>query len=134
MDKNQQQTAGQQMQQVQQPEKLFTQDDVNRIVGERLARAKTAQEPDAREAEYKARENALYVREQIAEYGLPKELAEEFKGLDKETIDKCMKIIVPFVQKAKEPFLNPVNPTGSVSGTDSRGALIRQAMGLCRKA
>lgn len=29
-----------------QGEKMFTQDDVNRIVKERLARAKTVQEPD----------------------------------------------------------------------------------------
>ena len=48
-----------------QGEKMFTQDDVNRIVKERLARAKTVQEPDTRELELEKRENALYLREPI---------------------------------------------------------------------
>lgn len=49
-----------------QGEKLFTQDDVNRIVSERLARERTKGEPaaiDAREAALSARENRLACRD-----------------------------------------------------------------------
>lgn len=46
-------------------EKMFTQDDVNRIVGERLARVKN-NPVDERTSELNKREHALYVNEQIA--------------------------------------------------------------------
>lgn len=110
-----------------QQERLFTQEDVNRIVGERLARVKAPGEPDQRELDLQARENALYIRERVTELGLPKEMIEEFKGMDKATIDKCIKIITPYAQKMKEPFMNPVGAAGGQSaGTDE----IRTVMGL----
>lgn len=112
-------------------ERTFTQEDVNRIVQERLARAKTSNEPDERELALQARENALYVSEKIAENGLPKEIAEEFKGMDKVTIDKCIKIIAPFAKKASEPIHNPVGPIGNGSSGNEDTA-IRKAMGLIR--
>ncbi len=112
-------------------ERTFTQEDVNRIVQERLARAKTSSEPDERELELQRRENALYVNERIAESGLPKELAEEFKGMDKATVDKCIKIIAPFAQKAAEPIYNPVGPIGNCPA-GNEDAAIRKAMGLNR--
>lgn len=63
--------------------------------------------------------------------GLDKSLAEEFKGMDKAAIDKCLKIIAPYAKKASEPFLNPVGPTGGDgSGSD---ATIRAAMGLKKR-
>ena len=46
---------------------------------------------------------------------------------DKETIDKCLKIIAPYAQKMKEPILNAVGPTG---GSGLRDDAIRRAMGL----
>lgn len=110
--------------------KTFTQEDVNRIVQERLARVKTPQEHDAREQELHQREAALYAREQIVEHNLPNELLEEFKGMNKETIDKCIKIVTPYIRKASEPIYNPVGPTG---GTAEGENAIRKAMGLLRK-
>lgn len=108
--------------------KTFTQEEVNRIVQERLARAKTAQEPDARELELKKRENAIYLREQIATQGLPDTLLEEMQGMDKATIDKCLKILAPYAKKASEPILNAVGPTAG--GAQSESDAIRKAMGL----
>lgn len=127
-------TEGQQQgaQQTQQQERTFTQEEVNRIVQERLARVKASQEPDERELTLQARENALYVSEKIAENGLPKELAEEFKGMDKTTIDKCIKIIAPFAKKASEPILNAVGPTNG-GGLDASDSAIRAAMGLNKR-
>lgn len=111
-------------------EKTFTQEEVNRIVQERLARVKTPQEPDAREQELQQREAALYAREQIIENNLPNELLEEFKGMNRETIDKCIKVVTPYIRKAQEPILNAVGPTGETTGGESA---IRKAMGLQRK-
>lgn len=111
-------------------EKTFTQEDVNRIVQERLSRVKTAQEPSAKEQELQQREAALYAREQIIEHNLPNELFEEFKGMNKETIDKCIKIVTPYIRKAQEPIYNPVGPTGGLTGGEDS---IRRVMGLLRK-
>ena len=108
--------------------KTFTQEEGNRIVQERLARAKTAQEPDARELELEKRENAIYLREQIATQGLPDTLLEEMQGMDKATIDKCLKILAPYAKKASEPILNAVGPTAG--GAQSESDAIRKAMGL----
>lgn len=108
--------------------KTFTQEEVNRIVQERLARAKTAQEPDARELELEKRENAIYLREQIATQGLSDTLLEEMQGMDKATIDKCLKILAPYAKKASEPILNAVGPTAG--GAQSESDAIRKAMGL----
>lgn len=108
-------------------ERTFTQEDVNRIVQERLARVKMPAEPDQRELDLQKRKRALYAREAVANAGLDKELADEFAGMDKETIDKCLKIIAPYAQKMKEPILNAVGPTG---GSGLRDDAIRRAMGL----
>ena len=108
--------------------KTFTQEEVNRIVQERLARVKTAQEPAARELELEKRENAIYLREQITTQGLPDNLLEEMQGMDKATIDKCLKILAPYAKKASEPILNAVGPTAG--GTQSESDAIRKAMGL----
>lgn len=109
--------------------KTFTQEEVNRIVQERLARAKTtAQGADARELELEKRENAIYLREQIATQGLPDTLLEEMQGMDKATIDKCLKILAPYAKKASEPILNAVGPTAG--GAQSESDAIRKAMGL----
>lgn len=108
--------------------KTFTQEEVNRIVQERLARAKTAQEPDARELELENRENALYLKEQIAAQKMPDALLEEMQGMNKETIDKCLKILAPYVKKASEPILNAVGAT--TGGIGSENDAIRKAMGL----
>ena len=108
-------------------EKLFTQEDVNRIVSERLARVKTAGSPeDSKEAELIQREHKLYVREQIASGAIPDELGELFETLDKDTTDKVMKAFAPYIQKSKEPILNPTGRTGASIESDP----IRAAMGL----
>ena len=109
-------------------ERMFTQDEVNRIVQDRLARVKVANEPDQRELDLQSRELALYARERIEENGLDKTLADELKGMDKATIDKVIKIIAPMAQRMNEPIRNAVGPTnGKAMGSD---ASIRTAMGL----
>lgn len=114
-----------------QQEKIFTQDEVNRIVQERLARAKAQQEPGQKEQELAQRENDLYIREQVAAHGFPADIAGELKGLDKGTVDRCIKILKPYIDRMNEPIMNPVRGTRGIVEPDS----IRQAMGLAgRKA
>lgn len=70
-----------------QGEKLFTQADLDRIIGERLARERAKAEPsseDAREADLKAREARLSCREYIASEGYPADLLELFDTTDAE--------------------------------------------------
>lgn len=107
--------------------KTFTQEEVNRIVQERLARVKAQAGPSEKELELQQRETAIYVKERVSEMGLPKELCDSLKGLDKGTVDKCIQIIAPFAQKASEPIHNAVMATGGGSGGDDA---IRRAMGL----
>ena len=52
--------------------------------------------------------------------------------MDKETVDKCLKIIAPYAQKMKEPFLNAVGPTNGGGGVGSDNE-IRAAMGLKKR-
>lgn len=111
-------------QEPQNSEKLFTQAEVDKIIGERLARER--KEPDPKELELKAREQDLYIRELIADKKLPEDAAETLKGLDKETVDKFIKILSPYLEKAKEPILNPTGHTNDGTGVDA----IREAMGL----
>ena len=111
-------------------EKTFTQDEVNRIVQERLSRVKIPQGPSEKELELQRRESDLYIREQIMNNKLPDELYDSLKGLDKETADKCLNIIIPYVKKSYEPVLNPVLPTGGVGDNDNA---IRRAMGLLKR-
>lgn len=105
-------------------EKLFTQADVDRIISERLARER--KEPDPKEVELKAREQDLYIRELVADRKLPQDAAETLKGLDKETVDKFISLISPYLEKANEPILNPTGHTNDGAGVDA----IREAMGL----
>ena len=68
-----------------QGEKLFTQADLDRIVGERLARAKRDRTTDDREAALKARESRLDCREFLSDKKYPAELLDILPTADVET-------------------------------------------------
>lgn len=87
--------------------KTFTQEEVNKIVSERLARQRAKQEPqdpaaerlaelDQREKDLTARENKLTCTEYIKEKGLNAELAELFDTSNadqfKANVDKLLEI------------------------------------------
>ena len=71
-----------------QEQKTFTQDDVNRIVGERLSKDRSRNEADfvKRENDLKQRELAMTAREMLAEKGLPKDLADILRYSDEESL------------------------------------------------
>ena len=72
--------------------RTFTQDEVNRIVSNRLAedRAKRAAELDEREKAVKARELAVIAAEKLSAAGLPKELTAVLKYDDEESLDAAI--------------------------------------------
>lgn len=95
-------------------EKLFTQEDVNRIVSERLARERAAKPaPDAeREQALNAREAKLSCREYIAEKKYPAELLEV---LDTTNADKFKAAADKLIEKLPGVMRDPAaipRPTG----------------------
>ena len=121
--------------------RTFTQDDVNRIVGERLAKekAKTEQELSQREAELSKRELALKAREIMISRNMPVELLEAVNYTDEKTLNKSLDIIDNYIRDKKSaPKLTGIKPEeGRVIYKPARGdgftdssEGIRKAMGL----
>lgn len=79
----------------QQQEKTFTQEQVNAIVGKRLAEQKAAMEADfvKREHELNKREMGIRAKEILAEKGLPKELSSVLKYDTEDELVKAVETI-----------------------------------------
>jgi hypothetical protein len=125
--------------------KTFTQDDVNRIVQERLARAKLEASPELQERERKCeqRELQLEAREKLAEAGLPKELLGAINCSTKEDLENSIDTIQKLFGKNGSTQQDKVTSRYRVSaGTSNSGngsghhssakdpSSIRKAMGL----
>lgn len=103
-----------------QGEKLFTQADLDRIIGERLGRARTEKkdnaELEAREKALAARENALQCREYLAEKGYPSQLLDVLDITDAETFkqkaDKAYSVFGSARGSAPLAPLRSTEPTG----------------------
>lgn len=114
-------------------ERTFTQDEVNRIVKERLAkeRDRLKREQDAlfaeREQEVAKREMRITAVEKLQEKGLPALLADAINCSSSESIEKSIEILSN-TQDAHEGEKKPAyNPNG---GRGISGDPIRAAMGL----
>lgn len=126
MDQNMDHTENQEMEQ----EKTFTQEDVNRIVQERLSRAKLDAAPDleAREAALFRREIELDAREKLADAGLPQSLLSALNCSDKETMEKSIAAVQALIpQKSGYRIVDTSVRGGSGRSEDED---IRKAMGL----
>ena len=119
-------------------ERTFTQEDVNRIVQERLAKERGKNEPtpdQIREKDLAARESAMTCKEYIAEQNYPKGLLELFDTADheqfKQKVDK-MKELFPgvFADPGKKPaiFTKGTNGGAGLGGSDA----LAEAFGLKR--
>ena len=117
--------------------KTFTQEQVNAIIGERLAKEKA--KGDAafaeREQPLAQRELLLTAKEKMTEQGLPLELLDALNVSSPEALEKSLNIVSTVLNKLKaearpiklsgaKPAENPsrVQPTGVIS--------LRKAMGL----
>lgn len=128
----------------QKQEKYFTQADLDRIIGERLARVKTETDPElqAREQKCAQRELRLDARERLADAGLPKELLSAINCSTKEDMEKSIKVIqslygnIAAGNAAKNrtgTYRVSTSSSGGCTGCSSGvndPVAIRQAMGL----
>lgn len=121
----------------QEMEKTFTQDEVNKIVSDRLSRdrAKNAADLAEREQELSSRELAMTAKEKLAENGLPKDLANILKYSDEKTLDAAIdtiKRITPQMPKGLKVLENKL-PEGTNEPGDAASLAIKKAFGLDRK-
>ena len=119
--------------------KTFSQEDVNRIVGERLAKEKAKNESDwqQRERDLQKRELRMTAKEYLNEKNMPVELLDALNYTDEETLQKSVEIIEKFIEeKAQEatPKFVGIEPIqglefsrSTLSGNDYG---LRQAMRL----
>ena len=135
----------------QQNVKTFTQDDVNRIVQERLAKEKgkafsnedfekKSAELEKRTAELDAKENRLNALTALRSAGYPDELADVIKCSNADELKKSMEVIDKIIKertpkgwtpeleakRSRIVYAAPMGNYGPSSGSDS----IRKAMGL----
>lgn len=114
-------------------EKLFTQEQVNAIVGKRLAEQKTslASELDQRAKEVTEKELELKAAEMLSGNGLPKELAKVLKYSDEKEVETAIDMIKRGMETLKARNRKIVEsrlPEGKGYGDDDSS--IREAFGL----
>lgn len=102
MEENTNQVQGQTA--VEEQGKTFSQEDVNRIVGERLAKEKAKNESDwqQREQDLQRRELQMTAKEYLSEKNMPVELLDALNYTDEETLQKSVEIIEKFVEEKKK--------------------------------
>lgn len=117
--------------------KTFSQDDVNRIVGERLAKEKAKGEAALaeREQQLAQRELLLTAKEKLTENGLPVELVDALNVSSPEALEKALSIVKTVMDKHKSEArpikINGAKPAESLSNAKNTGdSSLRKAMGL----
>lgn len=119
-----------------QSKKTFTQDEVNRIVSERLSRERAKAETtdnndfEAREADLKHRENTFSCKEYLAGEKLPHELLDVFGTDDVETFKSNVEKIRPLLHDPNAPGITTGVRSG---GSAENGDVFRDAFGLSKK-
>lgn len=123
-------------------EKTFTQEDVNRIVGERLAKEKARNSGEAdfakREQELAQRELHMTAKELLSEKGLPVQLFDALNCTDEETMKKSISTIEKVFNDYKANAASNIKfkcfqpgASGKMPDAGATGDLeIRKAMGL----
>lgn len=118
-------------------EKTFSQEDVNRIVGERLAkeRAKGEAALAEREQQLAQRELLLTAKEKLTENGLPVELVDALNASSPEALEKALSIVKTVMDKHKaeaRPIkISGAKPAESLSRAKNIGdSSLRKAMRL----
>lgn len=113
--------------------KTFTQEDVNRIISDRLGkeRDKIKKEQEAalekREKEIAVREMRMNALEKLNSRGLPSELVEAINYSDEESVDKSIEILA---KNYAGPSISRNSGYVPRNGGTVKGDDIRQAMGL----
>ncbi len=123
-------------------EKTFTQEDVNRIVQERLAKEKAKSSGDAefakREQDLARRELRMSAREMLSEKGLSVQLIDALNCADQETMEKSIATIETMFNECKANARSNITFKGFQPGASAgipradqlEDRAIREAMGL----
>lgn len=114
-------------------EKTFTQEDVNRIIGERLAKDRAKAEADfaQREQELKQREFRMKAKELLAEKDWPETFFDALNTKDEETLKNSIQIVDKYIQKRLDERLIFTGPGIQRNAeTDWQYDNIRKAMNL----
>lgn len=119
-------------------EKTFTQEDVNRIVQERLAKEKAKSSGDAdfakREQELARRELHMTAKEMLSEKGLPVQLYDALNCTDEESLKKSIETIERVFNDYKaniKPTFRGMTPADAglkPSADETEDAALRRAM------
>lgn len=115
--------------------KLFTQEEVNRIVSERLARERAKGGPSpaqTREDQLNAREARLDCREYLDAQGYPRQLLELFDTADagafRAAVDRLGQLVdLPAARRGSVPRFTAGYGAGHGAPADRTGALLKQA-------
>lgn len=120
-------------------EKTFTQEQVNQIISERLARDRAKSEAALVEKEQQLaqRELLLNAKERINEMGLPVELLDALNISSSEALEKSLNTVKAVLEKQKSEA-QPIKFRGATPATPNRPKAnssfdetdIRKAMGL----
>ncbi len=127
-------------------ERTFTQEEVNRIIGERLAKEKAKgdaasaereQQLADREKQLANREALFDLKDQLKEMGLPAELLPVLNVQDKAALDKALEALKAYIsEKRKDNEYMVVDPLplrrGDPNIKVSPDGKLREAMGLHR--
>ena len=115
-------------------EKTFTQEQVNQIISDRLARDRAKGE--AALAEREQRELLLTAREKMTEQGLPLELLDALNVSSPEALEKSLNIVSAVLNKLKAEA-RPIKLSGAKPAENPMGmpkntgdSSLRKAMGL----
>lgn len=119
-------------------ESTFTQEQVNKIVSDRLAREKAKGEAALaeREQQLAQRELLLTAKEKLTESGLPVELVDALNVSSPETLEKALNTVKTVFDKhkaeARPRKISGARPAESLGGTPKYDVddSIRKAMGL----
>lgn len=114
-------------------ERLFTQDEVNKIVSDRLEKEKNKampKEEDERETELKKRENALLCREYLAEKQYLSELAEILDTSNAEKFKKAVEELAKIVPGISKIAVRTVKLPGGKQLTGNSSDSIADAFKL----
>lgn len=118
-------------------EKTFTQEQVNQIISDRLARDRAKGEAALaeREQQLAQRELLLTAKEKINEMGLPAELVDALNVSSPEALEKALSIVKTVMDKNKSEArpmkFSGAKPAESLSRTQQTGdSSLRKAMGL----
>lgn len=122
----------------QQSEKTFTQEDVNRIVQERLAKERSKgtgnsdDEMTKRAAELDQRERKIKAREELSKNGLPDYLVDALNINTDEDLQKSMEAIIKMKGETGERphIVGTFSPIGNAGAVGSPNDPIRKAFGL----